>query len=401
MYVVADTHRLLAEGALTPAQVDILRAQARETMMKLAINLLLTGGILAATLGLIFWLAEPLPVAGAGAVALAGGLLALAKGGETLRFFGNAAALIGAGLLLGGAAFELMDKYEDIAGPAMLLLGAAVAGGFGMALGRPRLTSRFACGAIGLMGLALHLTGLAALIELNDITGWPVALASLYAAAALVGAGIVTDLRVVTALAIVPFAQALSTGTIYWHAAYVFYSPEPTLSILQMGALVAGGLWAAHSLDPRWGRHGGILAIMAAIVANLCALVGSLFGDRVGETLWGPGRSWWSNREAYESQEAWAAALDAFNETALFIPEGVYSILWALALAAAVFWAAHKARRGLFNAAVTFAGIHAYTQAFETYHDEPLVYVVGGLAAIPLAWGLWQLDRRWMEPRAS
>jgi hypothetical protein len=41
---------------------------------------------------------------------------------------------------------------------------------------------------------------------------------------------------------------------------------------------------------------------------------------------------------------------------------------------------------------MTFGGIHAYTQAFETFYDEPLAYVIGGLAAIPLAWGLWRLN---------
>lgn len=55
-------------------------------------------------------------------------------------------------------------------------------------------------------------------------------------------------------------------------------------------------------------------------------------------------------------------------------------------------------RRGLFNAGMTFAGIHAYTQLFENFGDEPLAYVVGGLAAVPLAWGLWRLDGKlWGE----
>ncbi|TFL17081.1 hypothetical protein [Jannaschia formosa] len=399
MYYVADTGRLLAEGVLTEPQVAVIRAQAREAMMRLAVNVLLTGGILAATLGLIIWLAAPLPVALAGALALAGGMLALAQGGETLRFFGNAAALIGAGLLLGGAGAELLGSHEAIAGPAMLVLGALVAGGFGKAFRAPRLTSRFACGAIFLMGAAMHLTGLALMAGQGGWTGWPMALTSLYAAAAIAACGIVTDIRAVTALAIVPFAQALSTGTQYWHAAYVFYSPESTLSILQMSLLAGAGLWAAQALPPRWGRHGGILAIMAAVVANLCALVGSLWGDWVGESIWGPGSAWWREGRGFEDQESWAVARDAFEATALHIPEGVYSILWALALAATIAWAAHTARRGVFNTAVTFAGIHAYTQTFETFHDVPVAYVVGGLAAIPLAWGLWQLDRRWMAPR--
>ena len=55
-------------------------------------------------------------------------------------------------------------------------------------------------------------------------------------------------------------------------------------------------------------------------------------------------------------------------------------------------WAAHGANRGLFNTAMTFAAIHAYTQLFESFGDEPLVYVIGGLSAIPLAWGMWRAN---------
>ena len=82
----------------------------------------------------------------------------------------------------------------------------------------------------------------------------------------------------------------------------------------------------------------------------------------------------------------------AFRATALVISENVYSVGWALALAAVVFVAAHRNMRGLFNAGVTFAGIHAYTQIFETLYDEPLAWVIGGFAAIPLAWGMWRLN---------
>ncbi|WP_179379920.1 hypothetical protein [Jannaschia marina] len=401
MYYVADTTRLAAEGVLTEPQIAVLRAQARETMMKLAVHTLLIGGIIATTCGLILWLAAPLPIAFCGGLALLAGFAALARGGEALRFFGNAAALVGAGLLLGGAGVELMDRYEHFAGPAMLGIGGVVAVVFGRALRRPHLTARFVCGAIALMGVALHLTGLAFLADFAGWTGWPLALWSLYAAGLVAAAGIVTDVRFVTALAIVPFAQALSTGTSYWHAVYVFYSPEPTLSILQMSLLCLAGLWAAKRLAPRWGRHGGILAIMAAIVANLCALVGSLWGDVVGQTVWGPGWSYWSAHEAWTDREAYAAALDAFRETAIHIPAGLFSILWAVALAAVILWSAHRARRGLFNTGVVFAGLHAYTQLFESFADTPLAYVIGGLTAIPAAWALWQIDRRWMAPRAA
>ncbi|MBT8411759.1 MAG: hypothetical protein KJP02_08180, partial [Octadecabacter sp.] len=81
-----------------------------------------------------------------------------------------------------------------------------------------------------------------------------------------------------------------------------------------------------------------------------------------------------------------------FEASAITISANVYSIVWALLLALAAAWSAHTNRRGVFNAAMTFGAIHAYTQAFESFYDEPLAYVIGGLAAIPLAWGLWRLN---------
>jgi hypothetical protein len=161
--------------------------------------------------------------------------------------------------------------------------------------------------------------------------------------------------------------------------------------------LIAAGLWIAARVPERTGRHALTLVMLAFVVANLCALVGSLWGDVVGETIWGPPR-WGAGQ--YTDYDAFLAARDAFRETALVIPAQAYAIGWAVALAALIGWAAHRNRRGLFNAAMTFAGIHAYTQLFESFGDEPLAWVIGGLAAIPLAWGMWQLNA-WLARRAS
>ncbi len=45
------------------------------------------------------------------------------------------------------------------------------------------------------------------------------------------------------------------------------------------------------------------------------------------------------------------------------------------------------------NYVTIFLAIHAYTQFFESFADEPLAYAIGGLVAIPLAWGMWRLNR--------
>ncbi|MDQ2089828.1 hypothetical protein [Marimonas arenosa] len=389
MHVVADTETLVADGVITQDQACEIRARGRQAMMTLAINTFLTFGILAATLGLIFWLADALTVAVFGLVMLAAGMAILFRGGMLYRMFGNAASLIGAGMLIGGATVELLEKFEDAAGPVMTLGGLVLLGLFTAAFLKSRQSAAFVTGAILLMAFAFHLAGLGLWLDQIGLTGSVKALFYLYAAAALALLGWFIDVRLVTALAIAPFAQALDTGTAYFHAAYVFYSPEPTLSIMQMAALMIVTLLIVRHRPERLARHARILAILAFVVANLCALVGSLWGDYVGETMWGPQRSDFTGEDRWSR---WGEALDAFRETALYIPEGVYSVFWAVALAGMIAYSAWRAHRGLFNTALTFAAIHAYTQLFESFGDEPLAYVVGGLAAIPLAWGMWRLD---------
>ncbi len=134
--------------------------------------------------------------------------------------------------------------------------------------------------------------------------------------------------------------------------------------------------------------------MLGFIVASLCALVGLLWGDVVGETMWGPGRF----SDPDQTWEEYEAIRDAFRESTLVISHHVYSVVWAVVLAVVIYIAAMRANRGIFNAAMTFAGIHAYTQLFESFGDEPLAYVIGGPAAIPLAWGMWRLDG-WITAR--
>lgn len=388
MFAVADTSQLVADQIITEPQAREIESRARAAMITMAVNTVLCFGILAATAGFIFWLADALAVAVLGVLFLAGGLLALKNGGDAYRFFGNAAALIGAGMLIGGGTIEVIDKAEDIAGWVLAPAGALIALICTWAKRRGSLTAAFILGTILLSGVALHLGGVALLLEQADLSGVIKAAFFLYAATVLALTGWLVDVRLITALAIVPFAQALDTGTGYFHAIYVFYSPEPTLSILQMGLLIAACVLLAARQTERIARHARILAVLAFVVANMCALVGSLWGDVIGSNLWGPRYADFGNWDAYRD------ARDAFEAASTRISDGVYSILWAAALVAMIFWAAARNSRGLFNTAMTFAAIHAYTQVFESFADEPLAYVIGGLAAIPLAWGLWRWNQR-------
>lgn len=390
MQAVADTTRLVEDGVISAEQAREIEARAREVMVYLAINMVLCLGILSATGGLIFWLETAALVALCGAIFLVAGILVLFHGGSLYRMFGNAASLIGAGMLIGGGSLELIRNYPGSAEWVMAVSGLAIMVAAAWLLKVERNSVRFVTGAVLLMGVALHLLGIGLRLGSLEATGLPIATFHLYATVLIVLAGWLTDVRLVTALAILPFGQMLDTGTFYYEAVYVFDSPEPTLSILQMGCLVAACVWIAARWPERVARHARVLAVLAFVVANLSALVGSLWGDFIGETTWGPGP--YRYREE-QDPEIWHHARDAFRETAVYVPAEAFAIGWAVALAALVLWAAHRSQRGLFNTAVTFAGIHAYTQLFESFSGEPLAYVIGGITAIPAAWVAWRLDR--------
>ncbi len=396
MPYVVNTDALVADGVLTDQQADEIIHRSRETMLALVVNFVLTTGIAAASLGFVFWFADAAGVAALGLLFLLVGAGILALGSQLYRMLGSAAALIGAGMLYAGGGVELWDKYPDIAGLTMLLTGLATIAGFLFAYFRGPQTLAFVTGAIALMGLILHLCGLGILLDDAGITGWVQGLHFVYAAAAIAAVGTALDVRVVTAAAIVPFAQALETGTWYFHAAYVFYSPEPTLTIIQMAALIGVAVWVISRVSDRYGRHAGILAIMAAVVGNLAFLVGSLWGDDVGLTFF---RSSAPQYGDFTDLRDFNAAYTVWKSGFIQISEHAFSILWAILLVVGAWFAAINSKRGLFNAAVTFGAIHAYTQTFESFSDEPMVYALGGLAAIPLAWGMWRLNQRMFQPQ--
>ncbi len=379
MHYLVDTETLQREGLMTATLAQKIEERSRQAMLALGVNTVLAGGIAAAAGGLIFWLADTLAVAITGSIFLALGALILLRAGPLYRMLGNAAGLIGGGMLAGGATLKLLEK----ATPATAAITLMLVGGIGMLLSlwlarRDGKKAGFLLGSITLMAAGMHLVGLYTGLTLMPDGFGPASLAHLYATLLLLALGYLLDVRFVTALAVVPFAQVLDTSTSYFHAAYVFYSPEPSLSILQMALAMIAALWLVQTRAERIGRHAGIFAILSFVVGNLCFLVGSLWGDVIGQSFRG-----------YDEAAAPTAGLPSLE-----ISADVFSLVWALALLAMLGYATYRHRRGLFNAALTFAALHAYTQLFERFGDAPLAFVVGGLAAVPLAWGMWRINER-------
>lgn len=406
---LVNTDDLVAEGVLSAEQARIIAARSRSAMVTLGVNALLCAGVLAAAMGFVFWLADPLAVALVGGLFLGLGAGLLLRETPTMPMIGNATALIGAVMLGAGSAVEILDKMPEVAGGWLLFVMGAVPGLLAAwALRHGAGAMRFLAGAVLLIGLALHLLGLFRAIDSLGLQVLTLPLASLYAAVLLVLAGLATNLRPVTALAILPFAQMLAISAPYWSEIYALYSPEPALTILQMGLLLAACLWAARHCagdrdmfrDGRLARHAGILGVMAFITANLSFLIGALTGDVLGESWAGISHDQFRNPDGSHDWQAAEAARLAYAATALTIPDWVFALVWTALLAAGAIWAAHRAQRGLFNTILTFAAIHGVTQTFDRFGDYPLAYVIGGLAVIPLAWGIWRLNI-WFESRTA
>jgi len=130
--------------------------------------------------------------------------------------FGTASALIGAGMLTGGASIEILDGLGEQTGGLVLIglgaLGAALAAYF-FKNGTERTS--FLSGIILLMTGAMHLGGLylwAGAAELGEVA---VPLVHFYVAAATLAMGMFIDVRLITALAIIPFAQMLDTTCVF------------------------------------------------------------------------------------------------------------------------------------------------------------------------------------------
>ncbi|AGI66276.1 putative membrane protein [Octadecabacter antarcticus 307] len=385
---VIQTEALVEEGVITPNQGNVIARRSRQVMVSIVLNSVLCFGIIAAAAGFIGLLADALSVAVVGGLFLAIGATILVRATDIYRMFGTASALIGAGMLTGGASIEIIDKMGGQSGGlALLILGLIGAAVTAFLHRKGPANTGFLTGSILLMTGAMHISGLYLWVWAAEISGFGIPMIHFYVAAAIFIVGMFIDVRLITALAIVPFAQMLDTGTFYWHASYAFYSPEGTFTILQMSVATVACVAIAGLLTDRFRRHTHIFGIMAFIIANLSFLVGSLWGDVVGSHIWGP-----TYRDYSDDYQTFIEAKSAFEANALVISEQVYSIVWAILLVAAAFWSANTNRRGIFNAAMTFGAIHAYTQAFETFYNEPLAYVIGGLAAIPLAWGLWRLN---------
>lgn len=386
---LVDIDTAVSDGTLTIDAGRELKRRARDAMVGYAINLALFAGVLMVIGGAAAWLEDRRALAALGAALAAVGTLALVRGGPQVRLVADATAMIGATLAIVAFADLLFEGRAERAGVGAALGLPAVVLGWTMRRLAPTALSVLG-GWILLLGAGVHVAGIL-LTESELGLEW---LALHYAGAVAIACGVILDVRLVTAAAIVPLAASLSSRTFYAHATYGVAIYEVTLTILQMSLFAALALAASLRFRERIARHARTLGRLALIWVNMAFWIGSLWGDVVGFYLWGPRWDAVTVGDFQSKFDAWRAAVDAFEAHALVIPADAFAALWALGILAVGAWGAFTARRAVLNIAVTFGAIHFYTQYFERLEATPEAVIAAGVIAILAAWALWAFNRR-------
>jgi hypothetical protein len=183
----------------------------------------------------------------------------------------------------------------------------------------------------------------------------------------------------------------IGSGGAYWHASYGIFVQEATITIALFTPLAAALWWFGRKvLHADWSPMAIVAARMSFIISNFGFWVGSLWGDRVGEFIFGPGRE--LRREDYQ---AWREARDAFRDTLPYIQDHIFALGWAVFSIGAIALGRRIGNRFLEITGVVFLAINAFTQYFEFFQDEPWALIFGGIALVAIALVLvrWQMTK--------
>ena len=248
---------------------------------------------------------------------------------------------------------------------------------------------------LGIMG-ALGLCGWLAL-EFGEV--WrPIALTGT-GTAIIAAVALLFRSSFLAALVPLGIGAMVGSGTAYWHASYAIFVREPTITFGLFTAM-AVSLYAVlpriRAFEAALGGMATVAARMSFVVANFGLWVGSLWGDHVGEYLSGvheraEGVEWSQHREAIE---AWQA-------TALHVPEIAFVLVWIAFAVAAIVVGHRRNVRFLVNGGVAFLAINAYTQFFERFHDQEWALILGGGTMVALAVLLVRFPVLKWEPRGA
>ncbi len=221
-------------------------------------------------------------------------------------------------------------------------------------------------------------------------------LAFLFVALLLLGLGAVARSGLLIGLAPFALASVLGSSTGYWHASYMLVVREATITILVFAAVAWGVFYLSKQLPSAYERLALIFSRVSLIFVNFGFWIGSLWGDYPGES-WARSRIFEDPGTFYERFNE----LTTWRETALFIPDVSFAVLWALGLLAIGAWGVKRNRRFVVNVAAVFGGIHFYTQWFEHLGAMPWTILIAGIVTVGISVALWKYNRVVLEKAAA
>ena len=273
---------------------------------------------------------------GFGVFAVVGGIVALVP--DTL-----VAAILGAALMAAGIAMSMSRRPDWSLLASICILLAALLGGAGLILLTQGFKSAYADAGTPVMSLDA---------------------AELLVAVLFAVCAVPARSAMLACLTVLLLFAVLGNTAGYEHAFYELEVRQPLLTVLVFSALALAAHAASRVVAPGYERLLTAVARTALFLVNLGFWVGSLWGNGT----WGPLRE-------------------------IVIPDWAFSVVWAAALLAVGVWAGLAGRRWVLNLVAVFAGIHFYTQAFETLGYTPLTVLVGGLVLLGMALALWRFNR--------
>jgi len=308
-------------------------------------------------------------------------LLGLAEQSRLRRIFVNLLLIFGSLMVVGG----VLALKPTLTTGLLLALTSLGAG-----------TALFARGKRewGLLGRALIHMGLLGLSGWGGMQfhtmpePWPHLMWPVIAVLFITGTIAYRD-ALLAALAAIAIGYVLGGSTRYWHASYALVVEEPILSIATFTLLGAATFWFRNRLPLAWQQPATVFWRTSFILANFAFWVGSLWGDYVLDGWLSPTYDRWS-ADNWKAYEAW-------RDAALFIPETVFVIAWPIVLLIAVAVGAKTRQLFLVNTALTFLGIHFYTQFHEVMVWSPVGLVIGGLLTITLGLLLVRANLNWLK----
>jgi hypothetical protein len=190
-------------------------------------------------------------------------------------------------------------------------------------------------------------------------------------------AAIIARSSLLMALAVLAASACLGARTGYSHASYSLAIFEPTLTVVVFSMVALIAYRASRRLPAEYARLAITAARTSLLLINFGFWIGSLWGDPL-----------------MLIRSLAAKDVSSTLMTKPVIPAMAFSVMWAVALLGAGFWAVRANRRWLVNLVAVFSGIHFYTQWFERLGATPLSVLLGGLVMLASALALWWFNRR-------